>query len=419
MKKIAVIGSGISGLVCSWVLQRKHQVTLLEARDYLGGHTHTVDVESDGKSYAIDTGFIVYNDRTYPNFIKFLQQLGVSSSKTEMGFSVSSPSFEMGYGGSFLDFVIAQKWHLLNPSRYKLIYEILRFNDLCLKLEAEGKIPYDLDIDSFLKKNGFSQKFRNHYLLPMISAIWSSSYNESAGFSLYFFIKFFSHHGLLSVNNRPQWYVIQKGSREYVSALMAQADFEVRLNSPVKSVRRNSDSVEVSTLDRTETYDEVIFACHSDQALKILSDASDLEKEILGALPYQENQVTLHTDISRLPKNKRNWASWNYMIEQPTDMESAQVKVSYNMNILQGIQSPKTFVVSLNQDELIDPKKILRQFKYWHPVFSKESEQYKARRDEISGVNRTYFCGAYWHSGFHEDGVVSALAVLSKLGMTL
>lgn len=418
MKKIAIIGSGISGLVAAYTLQKKYDVTLFEANDYLGGHTATVDVELD-KWYAIDTGFIVFNDKTYPNFKRFLAQLGVEWQDTEMGFSVSDNSFELEYSGRIVDILLTQKWNVLRPSFIRLIYEILKFNKLCLKLEAENNIPEEKSLGDFLAQHNFSEKFKKYYILPMVAAIWSSSYEEAEDFSLLFFIKFFSNHGLLTINDRPQWHVIKGGSREYVRALEKQKQFNVQLNTPVKSVIRASGGVEIETRLGLQRFDEVIFACHSDQALDLLADATADEKEVLSQIPYQMNQVTLHTDTKLLPKNPRAWACWNYMIKNDKNLEKYQSRVSYNMNILQSIESQHTFVVSLNQNENIDPSKILKKFEYAHPVFSGTAEQAKLQRARICGKHHTHFCGAYWYNGFHEDGVRSALDVVERLGASL
>ncbi|MCB0391556.1 MAG: FAD-dependent oxidoreductase [Bdellovibrionales bacterium] len=419
MKKIAVIGSGISGLISAYILQNKYDVTLFESNNYLGGHTNTVDVELENIKYAIDTGFIVFNNKTYPNFIKFLNLLNVKWQNSDMGFSVSGSQFEFSYGGDLLYFLLNQNYKLFKPRIYKLLNEILRFNKQCVYLDSQDKIPLDFSLLEFISLNNYSHDFRDYYLLPMVSAIWSSTYNEASDFSLHFFIKFFTNHGLLSVNNRPQWHVISGGSREYVRALVSQAHFKIMLNTPVKSIKRKKLNVLIETKNSEYTFDEVILACHSDQALKIISDATEDEKYILSSLPYQKNKVTLHTDISRLPKNKRNWASWNYMIQQSEIDKNKLSSVSYNMNILQGIKSKHTFVVSLNQDELINPKKILKQFEYDHPIFSKFSEEVKKKRELICGKNRTHFCGAYWYNGFHEDGVNSALDVIKRFGVAL
>ena len=417
--KIAVIGSGISGLVSSYVLQRDHEVTLFEANSYLGGHTHTVDVELENEKYAVDTGFIVFNNKTYPLFIRFLEQLGVSWKNTEMSFSVSDEKTGFEYNGNNLNTLFAQRRNILNPKFYHFVGEILRFNKKCKELEFQDNIPKDQTLGEFLNENGFSRKFQNYYVLPMAAAIWSSTYSEVADFSLYFFIRFFSNHGLLNINDRPQWYVIDGGSREYVRALGKRLSVDIRMNCPVKSIGRTNQGVEIYSGDKKEEFDEVIIACHSDQALELLQDPSPEEQHVLSEIPYQKNQVTLHTDARLLPKRSLAWASWNYRMNNTPDRNELLASVSYNMNILQGISSKETFVVSLNQNEKINPKKILRQFEYAHPVFNSRSEKAKKLRSQICGARHTHFCGAYWYNGFHEDGVRAALDVTRRFGAEL
>lgn len=419
-RKIAIIGSGVSGLICSYLLQQKHKVVLFEANSYLGGHTHTVDVEINGESLAIDTGFIVFNNKTYPNFIKFLQQLGVPWKDTEMSFSVSAQDIGLEYNGNNLNTLFAQRRNLLNPFFYKMLYEIVRFNNLCKKLEENSEIPLGQSLNEFLSLHRFSNQLKKYYLFPMVAAIWSSSLKEAGDFSIEFFIRFFSNHGLLNINDRPQWHVVNGGSREYIRKLLPKLKAEIRLKTPVQQVERLNNQVQVKTSEsEKEEFDEVIFACHSDQALKLIKDPTENEKHVLSKLQYQNNQVTLHTDTSLLPKNKKAWASWNYLIEKGSQFENQQANVSYNMNILQSLNSNTTFVVSLNQDKNIQSEKVLRQFTYAHPVFNQNSEAAKAQRDLICGLSQTHFCGAYWHNGFHEDGVRSAIEVCQRFGVSL
>lgn len=417
--KVAVIGSGISGLISSYLLQRQHQVTLFEANDYLGGHTATIDVQRHDQTYAIDTGFIVFNNKTYPNFIKFLKQIDVQWQDTEMSFSVFDRQSNFEYNGNNLNALFSQRKHLLSPKFYQFLYEILRFNKLCKNLYDKNQVPLRKTLGEFLDENKFSLRFRDYYLLPMVAAIWSSTYKESSQFSLQFFIRFFINHGLLNVNDRPQWHVLQGGSREYIRALLPHLNIGIRLNNPVKSIYRQKNSVRINSGYGEEVYDHVILACHSDQALRLLKDKSDNEAQLLAKLKYQKNQVTLHTDTSLLPQNPRAWASWNYRIVPSHNRKKQLASVSYNMNILQGIRAPETFIVSLNQDNIIDERKILRKFSYDHPVFNDEAEEAKKNRLSICGQNKTHFCGAYWYNGFHEDGVRSALDVARRFGIEL
>jgi predicted NAD/FAD-binding protein len=404
--KIAIIGTGISGLTAAWQLRREHRLTLFEANDYIGGHTHTVDVEVGGRSYAVDTGFIVFNDWTYPNFIDLLDQLGVASQPTLMSFSVRCERTGLEYNGENLNTLFAQRRNLFRPSFHRMIRDILRFNREAPAL-LDGQ--RNISLNAYLREQNYSQEFTEHYILPMAAAIWSAEPDMTGEMPVRFFVQFFKNHGLLSVNDRPQWRVIQGGSRSYVERLTAPFRDRIRLNCPVEWVRRHPQQVHVKPKHGpVESFDEVIFATHSDQALRLLADPTSREREILGAIPYQYNEVVLHTDIRLLPRQRRAWAAWNYHLPaQP----QARVAVTYNMNILQGLDAPETFCVTLNRSEAIDPARILYRTSYHHPVFTEASVKAQARRDEISGINRTWYCGAYWSYGFHEDGVNSGLAV--------
>ncbi|QSX36675.1 NAD(P)/FAD-dependent oxidoreductase [Shewanella sedimentimangrovi] len=411
MKKIAIIGSGISGLTAGHLLHRHHAVTLFEAAPSLGGHTATVDVTLDGRTYAIDTGFIVFNDRTYPRFQRLLARTGLGAQPTEMSFSVSTPEgFE--YNGHNLDTLFAQRRNLLRPRFWNFIREILRFNRLGKEALAQGD-AFGLTLGDFLLREGFSEHFARHYILPMGAAIWSSTLADMRAFPLGFFLRFFAHHGLLEMANRPQWYVIPGGSREYIAPLTQGWESGIRLATPVLGVSRNGDGVVVRSKVGDEAFDEVIFACHSDQALALLDDASEAEREVLGAMTYQANEVWLHTDTRLLPRRRKAWASWNYRLNGD---DASLPLVTYNMNILQGIEAPHTFCVTLNPGDAVDERCVLRRFVYDHPVFNQASLAAQGRRDEICGTGHTHFCGAYWYNGFHEDGVRSALDVVERLG---
>ncbi len=412
--KIAIIGTGISGLSCGYYLQDKHDITVFEANDYVGGHTATVDVELDGEIYPVDTGFIVYNDRTYPNFIKLMKELGVKTTPTEMSFSVRNDANGLEYNGHTVMTLFAQKRNWLNPRFYHFIYEILRFNKLA-KQEANAAEIELQTLGQFLNYHGFSHYFCENYILPMGAAIWSSSLADMRAFPLTFFLRFFLNHGLLDISNRPKWNVIHGGSRSYIDPLTKGFKSKIRTSSPVEKVKRVSGGVEVTSLGKTEWFEQVIFACHSDQALAMLEDPSEAEQQVLSQLGYQANEVILHTDTNLLPKRKAAWASWNYWLRGEKGQDARLPSLTYNMNILQHIKAPETFCVSLNSSEHINPDKILRSFVYDHPVFTKESIIAQQRKSEISGVNNTWFCGAYWHNGFHEDGVKSAIDVAENI----
>ena len=413
---IAIIGSGISGLTCGYLLHKEHDIHVFEASDWVGGHTHTVNVTVKGQRYAIDTGFIVFNDWTYPNFIQLMTQLGVRSKATEMSFSVRDPSSDLEYNGNTLNSLFAQRSNLLSPRFWGMLRDILRFNREAIRDLQEQRIASDTRLGDYLQQRGYGTRFIEHYIVPMGAAIWSMSLADMLDFPLQFFVRFFKNHGLLSVSNRPQWRVIEGGSSAYVQPLSAGFADKIRLNCPVTSVERNEQGVLVRSAAGSEHFDKVIFACHSDQALQLLANPSAAEQHILGALPYAENDVVLHTDTRLLPDRTLAWASWNYRLGDAGHQRAA---VTYDMNILQGIQSETTFCVSLNQTANIDPRKVLASYTYAHPQYSLEAVAAQARWQELHGAQHSYFCGAYWANGFHEDGVVSALRVAKAFGQQL
>lgn len=417
MKKIAIIGSGISGLTCAYLLDKHHDVTVFEKNDYVGGHTATTDVELDGIRYAIDTGFIVFNNRTYPHFNKLLERLGIKRKETEMSFSVHNTLTKFEYNGHGINSLFAQRRNIFRPRFWRLILDILKFNKLCKTLYQKGDICTSLTLGDFLKQNGFSDFFSQHYILPMGAAIWSASLSDMEKFELKFFIQFFYHHGLLNISDRPQWYVVPGGSREYVKIILQRLSRPVLTNTSIKFVSRVSDGVSIEMPNgETQLFDDVIFACHSDQALALLADPTEDEKRILGSIPYSRNEVILHTDTSLLPNRKLAWASWNYMLDGELDCPAC---VTYDMNLLQGIKSNHTFCVTLNQTQKVDSAKILKSFVYHHPVLNSSSVEAQKQRSVINGHQHSYFAGAYWYNGFHEDGVRSALDVTKQFGVSL
>jgi len=407
-QRIAIIGSGISGLVVAHRLWRDHDITLFEANDYIGGHTNTVDVALGGRHWAVDTGFIVFNEWTYPNFIALMDELGVASQPSNMSFSVHCDRTGLEYCGSSLDKMFAQRRNLVSPGFYRMIRDILRFNRESRAL-LDGDDD-DISLGAYLDAGGYSQRFVDHYIVPMGAAIWSANPAMMYRFPARYFLEFFDNHGLLNVKNRPTWRVIQGGSREYVRKLVAPFRNRIRLASPVERVSRHPDRVETVTRDgRRESFDAVFMACHSDQALAMLDRPSRAESDMLGSIPYQENVAVLHTDERLLPERRKTWSAWNYHIPA---RGQGRVALTYNMNILQSLDAPVQFCVTLNREEAIRPKKVLQRIVYDHPVFTREGVRAQGRRDEISGVNRTFYCGAYWGFGFHEDGVKSGLAAL-------
>jgi len=415
--KLAIIGSGISGLTAAYLLNRSHEITLFEKADRIGGHTATVDITMpDGEQQAIDTGFIVYNEWTYPNFIKLLDQLGIEGQKTDMTFSVHNDRSGLEYAGSNLNTLFCQRGNLLRPSFWRMVKDILRFNKEAVQDLDSGTLTEGMTLGEYLAARHYSREFVRDYLIPMGAAIWSASTHTMLKFPLVFFIRFFKNHGLLSVTHRPQWFVIPGGSRTYLEPLTAAFKHRIRTSANISTVTRNPDGVLIHSERGEEHFDGVVFACHSDEALALLADASLDEKSILGALPYQINDVVLHTDTGLLPKKRLAWSSWNYHL---TANEQAQAVLTYDMNILQGLKSSHTFCVTLNHTAAIAPEKILGRYQYSHPVFTLDGIRAQQRWPDINGVNRSWFCGAYWRNGFHEDGVVSALQVAHQLGESL
>ncbi|MCB1616300.1 MAG: FAD-dependent oxidoreductase, partial [Pseudomonadales bacterium] len=413
--KIAVIGSGISGLTAAWLLSKKYHVDIYEANDEIGGHTATKLITLDGESHAIDTGFIVFNDRTYPNFNRLLRELDVPFQNTEMSFSVCCDRTGIEYSGSSLNGLLAQRSNLFRPYFMKMVKDILRFNKQAPIDLDNGKINAKMTLGEYLRTENYSAGFINQYLIPMGAAIWSSGSGAMLDFPLQFFVRFFKNHGLLSLKNRPQWSVITGGSREYLKPLCEPFSHNIKTGSAVEQVIRKTDGVSLRIKGRSQHYDQVIIATHSDQALKLLTDASDEEKEVLSSIPYAMNDVVLHTDNSLLPKKKRAWSAWNYHVYTNSRQRAA---LTYNMNLLQGIDSKHTFCVTLNESEHINPSRILGRYQYAHPVFTLEGMAAQQRWQEINGVHHTWFCGAYWNNGFHEDGVVSAVKVAKALGVS-
>lgn len=405
--KIAIIGSGIAGNTIAYHLHKQHEITVYEANSHIGGHTHTHHITHEGRDYNVDTGFIVFNDRTYPNFIALLDELKVAWQPSEMSFSVRSEKTGLEYNGTSLNSLFAQRSNFFKPSFHKMIRDILRFNKSSLELLNDGN---EIRLGDYLQQGAYSQQFIDNYIIPMGSAIWSTEARQMLDFPARFFVRFFHHHGMLTVNNRPQWRTITNGSASYVEALTENFKHKIKLNTPIESVRRLKASVRVKpTFGEEEKFDYVFFACHSDEALRMLSDKTQAESEILSAIPYQENTVYLHHDVSLMPTRKLAWAAWNYHV---TEAPSDRVAVTYNMNILQNLQSTEPLLVTLNHTKLINPAKVIKRLKYMHPIYTVAGAAAQARHAEISGKNRTGFAGAYWRNGFHEDGVVSALAAL-------
>ena len=414
--KIAIIGSGISGLTSAYVLSRQHEVHLFEAENRLGGHTHTHEIEVASGKYLVDTGFIVHNDRNYPNFLKLMQQLKVETKDSFMSFSVKVEDNGLEYNGTSINSLFCQRKNIFNPSFYRMIKDILRFNKEATSyyLTHKEKAPDSMSLENYLHANHYSNEFIEHYIMPMGAAIWSASREEMKQFPLHFFVRFFHHHGMLTVDNRPQWRVLIGGSKSYIPKITAPFADHIHLGHPITAVTRSGDKI---ILNDSLEFDHVVFACHANQALKMLKDPSDQETKVMSGFAYRPNDIILHTDTSILPKSKLGHASWNYFLPR---VQQDRVAVTYHMNILQGIKSPETFLVSLNMDQLIDPKKVLKRIPYSHPVYNQSAVESQKKWDQVSTIkSRTHFCGAYWGNGFHEDGVKSALQVTQAFGLNL
>ena len=415
--RIAIVGAGIAGLYAAWRLAAHHDVTVFEADDYAGGHTHTVDVEYGGRSLAIDTGFIVFNDWTYPNFIALLQELGVAWQPSNMSFSLRCESSGLEYNGTSVNSLFAQRRNLLRPSFLRMIADILRFNTSA-KAWLRDTSAADVTLGEFVAAGGYSRQFVDHYIVPMGRAIWSAEASAMLGFPARFFIGFFDRHGFLNVDDRPVWQTVKGGSREYVRALLAASRARLRLATPVESIRRLPTHVVLRTASGdVETFDYVFLACHSDQALALLEAPTAAEQETLGAMPYAANEAILHTDERLLPRRRLARAAWNYhLLRDPQE----PVALTYDMNVLQGLaQAPARFLVTLNHRAAIDESRILQSFQYAHPVYTPAGVAAQSRHRELNGAQRSYYCGAYWRSGFHEDGVVSAQAALAHFAADL
>ena len=419
MRRVAVIGSGISGLSAAHALSGHARVTLFEAGSYFGGHTNTVDMTIDGVTHGVDTGFLVLNERTYPQLLKLFRELGVEIAKSEMSFSVQVPSHgtarDLEWSGCDLNTVFAQRSNLLRPRFWRMLVDLMRFNKLATALAASGEVDaLDQPIGEFLTEHRFSAEFRDWYFLPMIGSIWSCPVDQMLRFPVATMLRFCHNHGLLQVANRPQWYTVRGGARTYVNKML-KAVPDARLNTPVRSVRRVDGAVLVATDTGTEHFDEVVLACHSDQSLALLADASPAEAQVLGAIRYQRNRAVLHTDTSLLPKRRKAWAAWNYERAASGSRDEASVCLHYLLNRLQPLPFSAPVVVSLNP--LTDPRAetIHAEFDYAHPVFDMAAIDAQRRVPAFQGNRHTWFAGAWTRYGFHEDGLMSGLAVVAGL----
>jgi len=412
--KIAVVGSGISGLTCAYLLAGGHDVTLFERDDRLGGHTHTIEVEHEGSSLPVDTGFIVFNERNYPRFCTLLSRLGVESRPTTMSFSVRDDADGFEYGGTSPTGLLGPLTNLLRPRWWGVMRGVARLGTV--GKAALRELPESASVADLCSSGRFSRAFLEGYLIPMAAAIWSAPRTELDRFPAKFLLQFFDNHGMLDLRSRPRWRTVVGGSRRYIDAMLGTIGDLVRTGCPVESVQRQADGVRVRTSGGSERFDEIILAVHADEALAMLSDATREERDVLSAMPFQPNEVVLHTDTRLLPRRRRCWAAWNSLA---FDDPAHPAIVTYNMTILQGLTTRVPLCVTLNATGRIDPSKIVRRFSYSHPLYTRAGQAARSRWTHISGANRTHYCGAYWGNGFHEDGVNSALRVCERLGVRL
>lgn len=414
--KIAIIGSGISGLVTAYLLNRKHDITIFEADDRIGGHTHTVDVKRSDGTTPVDTGFIVFNEKTYPNFIKLIKRLGVAWQPSNMSFSVQCEKTGLIFSPSTFNSLFAQRSNLARPSFYRMLWDAVRFRKESLRLLAAS--DDQMPLAAYLEQKKYSRGFIEHFIIPMGASIWSSDPSRFMDFPVRYMVSFFHNHGFLNLKDQPEWRTIRGGSRQYIAPLTHAFKDKIRLNSPVHRISRSGENVTI-TLGNDNTqqvFDQVVIATHSDQALKLLADPSQTELEVLGAIPYQENQTVLHTDTTVMPSLEVAWASWNY--RKPSNTMN-RVALTYYMNLLQSLPPEETFFVTLNMAHAIDPAKRIKEMVYHHPLYDPKGLAARKRHNEINGAHRTWYCGAYWGYGFHEDGVNSALAVCKNFGAAL
>jgi len=411
--RIAIVGTGISGLMAAHLLHREHEIVVYEAAERLGGHANTVEVGDGEESHRIDTGFIVFNDRNYPNFERLLAELGVASQPSQMSFSVSDGRGGFEYSGTPRG-LFARPSHLVTPSFLGMLRDWRRFNREARELiGTNGSSP---SLGAWLEQKGFSRHFVERLILPQVSAVWSADREQMESFPASFMAEFFDNHGMYSLRDRPRWRTVAGGSTRYVEAIAAPWRERVRMGAAVRRIERLPDRVRVEAEGCAgEDFDQVVIATHSDQALAMLADPSEPEREVLGAIPYQRNEAVLHTDASLLPRRRAAWSSWNFHLgERPAGHST----VTYWMNNLQRLRASREYLVTLNRGGEIDPEKVLHRVTYDHPVYTHEGVAAQARHAEISGVRRTHYCGAYWGWGFHEDGVVSALRACRQIAPT-
>ena len=414
MRTVAVIGAGISGLAAAYLLSRRYRVHLFEEQRRLGGHTNTVIISTPNGSVSLDTGFLVHNDRTYPNLVRLFTELGVATHDSDMSFAVSCRRSGLEYSSRGANGFFAQRRNLVNPSHLSLLWEILRFNREAPAL-LSAKNAERQTLGDFLESHDFGEAFTHRYLLPMASAIWSTSLEAVRSFPAVTLIRFFDNHGLLSLDSQPTWKVVSGGSHTYIPKLVAQVSGDIHVGAAIQAVRRGEAGVTVAFHDRPSmAFDEVVFACHGDQVLPLLADPSERERDVFAGFTTTTNVAWLHTDASVLPARAPARASWNYLLAADA---GAPPMVTYDLNRLQGLTTSEQYCVTLNPDSRIDEHRVLQRLVYRHPLYTREAISAQRQWGEVSGVNRTHYCGAYWFYGFHEDGLNSALRVAGALGV--
>ena len=413
VRRIAIVGAGISGLTAAWLLSRRYEVEVFEANDYAGGHTHTHQIEAGDQTFAVDSGFIVFNPDYYPLFCRLLEELGVGTRETAMSFSVRNDRTGLEYNATDLAGLFCQRRNLVRPAFWRMLRDIARFYRAAPDL-LQDPSSKTMTTGEFLEKNNYSEYFASDHLIPMASALWSAPPDQILSFPIQYMVRFFANHRMLQMTNRPPWRTVAGGSQSYVDRLLDRLGAKVHLDTPVRSIAPTEQGLRLRTERSEATCDRVILACHSDQALAMLEQPAPAQREVLGAIPYQRNEAVLHTDTSILPASRRGWAAWNARI--PRDGNEL-CTVTYDMNILQGHDAPVEFLVTLTQDHAIDPARVLRRMTYHHPVYTRDSVAAQAEFDRIDGAGGVHFCGAYWGWGFHEDGVRSAARVARRLGV--
>ncbi len=415
--RIAIIGSGIAGLTAAYRMSKEHDVTVYEKNDWIGGHTHTVDIEMDDSNYSIDTGFIVFNEWTYPRFLNLLSEIGLQYQNTDMSFGVMSEATGIEYAGNNLSTLFAQRKRFFSVTYHRFLLDIIRFNKRASDDLSNRRISASFTLDDYLAGQAYSDLFKSHYLLPMAAAIWSSDLSDVSKMSALFFIRFFKNHGLLSATDRPQWYTLPGGSSSYIAPLTEAFKDKIHIKTPVVSVREKDQGVEVQTNTSSQLFDGVVLAAHSDQSHKLLGDTQPQISHLLKLIPYASNDVVLHTDLNQMPKNRRAWASWNYQIKK--EDAGLGAVVTYDMNRLQNLTGTNQFFVTLNNTSQINPQSILGKWRYSHPQFGPNSLTAQEKIVDVNTNSKVVVAGAWCQNGFHEDGVVSGERAAEALGKTL